>query len=353
MKQKKSDKKQAGTVEIPAAETGQANPGVIQHIDLSMIACSPFNLRKYRPEEELEELKTSIMSFGIIQSVTLRLKESGYEIVCGERCYRASLMAGLFTVPVIIRDCSDAEAMEICILENLQRRDINPVEEALSFGKLMEVRGYSIEDLVKQFGKVDKYIRSHLQLRNLTDQISELLAREEITLAIALEVARFCPDIQQDVYENHLSADDSYSWKHLPAKDFRRVLENKYSTDLSKYEFDRSDCKGCRFNSSIYDLFADGNCGNCQNMECMRYKQAEYMTTEATRMLNERKNVNVGICVAPNSFASEEVVGNLIDTGCEIYEMQAGRRQRKIRSKNSAGKICETGKSPSKKAWRR
>lgn len=329
MKQKISNKKKVGeksSAAAPAAvKTKQENPEVIQNIELPMIVCNPFNPRKYRNEEDLEELKQSIVNFGIIQPVTLRVKGEQYEIVCGERRYWASLMAERTTIPAIIKEYSDAEAMEICILENLQRRDVNPLEEAVSFGKLMEVRGYSIEDLVKQFGKTDKYIRSRLQLRNLTDEISELLVREEITLAAALEISRFCPDIQKDVYENHLSADDNYSWKRLQAKYFRKMLESKYSTDLSKYEFDRSDCKGCRFNSSVYDLFADGNCGNCQNMECLRHKQAEYIASEATRLLNERRNVNVGICVAPNSFASAEVVNNLMDTGCEIYEMQASR----------------------------
>jgi ParB family chromosome partitioning protein len=329
MKQKISNKKEAGeknTVTTPAAvETKQASPEVIQNIELSMIACSPFNPRKYRTEEDLEELTQSIVNFGIIQPVTLRKKGEGYEIVCGERRYRASVMAERQTVPAIIKEYSDAEAMEICILENLQRRDVSPVEEAVSFGKLMEIKGYSIEDLVKQFGKTDKYIRSRLQLRNLVDAVAELLVREEITLAAALEIARFCPDIQKDVYENHLSADGNYSWKHLHAKDFHRMIESKYSTDLSKYEFDKAECRECRFNSLIYDLFADGNCGSCQNMECLRHKQAEYIASEATRLLNERRNVNVGICVAPNSFASAEVVENLIDTGCEIYEMQATR----------------------------
>ncbi|GAB6010394.1 ParB/RepB/Spo0J family partition protein [Dysgonomonas reticulitermitis] len=339
MKRKISDKKEAGkekSVKTPATvtmkqettatvQTGQASPEVIQNIELSMIVCSPFNPRKYRGEEDLEELRQSIVNFGIIQPVTLRVKGEQYEIVCGERRYRASLMAEKTTIPAIIKEYSDAEAMEICILENLQRRDINPVEEALSFGKLMEVRGYSIEDLVRQFGKTDKYIRSRLQLRNLADEIAGLLVREEITLAIALELARFCPDIQRDVYESHLSADDNYSWKNLQAKDFRKMLEGMYSTDLSRYEFDKADCKACPFNSSVYDLFADGNCGNCQNIECLRYKQAEFVASETTRLLNERKNENIGICVAPDSFASAEVVENLIDTGCEIYEMQASR----------------------------
>jgi ParB family chromosome partitioning protein len=242
MKQKISNKKQTGgesKQENPVTvEMKQASPGVIQNIELPVIVCNPFNPRKYRPEEDLEELKTSIANFGIIQPVTLRPKGTGYEIVCGERRYRASVLAGLATIPAIVRDYSDGEAMEICILENLQRRDINPVEEALSFGKLMEVRGYSIEDLVKQFGKTDKYIRSRLQLRNLIDEVAALLAGEEITLGVALELARFCPDIQKEVYHEHLG-DDSYSWKRLQTGEFHRMLEKGYSTDLSNYEFDR------------------------------------------------------------------------------------------------------------------
>jgi hypothetical protein len=117
--------------------------------------------------------------------------------------------------------------------------------------------------------------------------------------------------------------DDNYSWKKLPAKDFRKLLENGYSKELSNYEFDKGDCINCKSNSSIYDLFADGNCGICQNMECLRYKQAEYMALETTRLMDEKKGMIAGICVAPNSFASAEVVGNLSDTGCEIYEMSA------------------------------
>jgi ParB family chromosome partitioning protein len=324
MKQKNSNRKAAGKEKTPATvEKKQASPEVIQNIELSMIVCSPFNPRKYRNEEELEELTRSIVNFGIIQPVTLRKKGEQYEIVCGERRYRASLMAERTIIPAIIKEYSDAEAMEICILENLQRRDINPVEEADSFGKLMEVRSYSIDDLVKQFGKTDKYIRSRLQLRNLVDEVAELLVKEEITLGIALELARFCSDIQKEVYREHLGADDSYSWKRLQTKEFRIMLEKGYSADLSNYEFDKSDCINCHSNSSVCDLFADGNCGLCQNMECLRYKQAEYMAVEATKLLNERKNA--AICIAPESFASAEVVNNLVDTGHEIYEMSASR----------------------------
>ena len=326
MKKNFSEKKTVGVKNKPdtpaTVETGQPDPEVIRNIDLSMIQCNPFNPRKYRTDEDLEELKTSIVNFGIIQPVTVRKKEDFYEIVCGERRYHASLLAGLLTIPAIVKDYSDEEAMEISILENLQRRDISPVEEAVSFGKLMEVRGYTIEELVVKFGKTDKYIRSRLQLRNLLDEISELLVREEITLSIALELSRFCQEIQQEVYREHLQ-DDNYSWKKLPAKDFRRLLENGYSMDLSNYEFDREECRNCRFNSSIYDLFLDGNNGICQNMECLRFKQAEFMASETARLMNERKGMIAGVCVTPNSFASAEVVETLSETGCDIYEISA------------------------------
>jgi ParB family chromosome partitioning protein len=263
-------------------------------------------------------LTQSIVNYGIIQPITVRKKGDKYEIVCGERRYHASVKANLDTVPAIVKTYSDEEAMEICILENLQRRDINPVEEALSFGKLMEVRNYSIDDLVKQFGKTDKYIRSRLQLRNLTENIADLLVKEEITLAVALELARYCHDIQHHVYENHLSKEDDYSWKNLTAKEFSRLLENGYSADLSNYDFDKDDCKGCRSNSSLFDLFADGNGGYCQDMGCLRHKQAEYVSNETTKMLIQ--NPNIAVCLAPNSYASAEIVDNLADTGCDIYE---------------------------------
>jgi hypothetical protein len=93
--------------------------------------------------------------------------------------------------------------------------------------------------------------------------------------------------------------------------------------DLSNYEFDKGDCQNCKFNSSIYDLFSDGNCGICQNMECLRYKQGEYMAAATALLMEERKGMITAICVAPNSFASAEVVENLSETGCDVYEMSA------------------------------
>ncbi|MDR0832608.1 MAG: ParB/RepB/Spo0J family partition protein [Candidatus Symbiothrix sp.] len=324
MKKKISNKKQAGEekqqLQTPATvETSKGNPEIIQNIELSMIVCNPYNPRKYRPDEDLRELSKSIANFGIIQPITLRPKDDRYEIVCGERRYRSSLMAELTTIPSIIKSYTDEEAMEITILENLQRKDISPVEEAVSFGRLMELRGYTIEDLVTQFGKSDKYIRSRLQLRNLTDEIADLILQDEITLAMALELARFCPEIQKDVYREHLSEENNSSWKHLSAGEFHSRMEAGYSNDLSKYEFDKTDCNDCPHNSAKFDLFLTGNCGSCQNVGCLQYKQSEYMAAEAAKLVET--GPNIGVCVTPHSNASADVVEHLSDIGCDVYEI--------------------------------
>jgi hypothetical protein len=152
MKQKISDKKETGKVktqETPVTvESGQ--PEMIQNIELSMIVCNSFNPRKYRTEEDLEELKQSIVNFGIIQPFTLRVKGETYEIVCGERRFRASLKAGISTIPAIVKNYSDEEAMEICILENLQRRDINPVEDVKRLVREKTVPGVDFQPLEEE-----------------------------------------------------------------------------------------------------------------------------------------------------------------------------------------------------------
>jgi ParB family chromosome partitioning protein len=187
----------------------------------------------------------------------------------------------------------------------------------------MELRGYTIEDLVNQFGKSDKYIRTRLQLRNLTDEISDLIIRDQITLGIGLELSRFCPEIQKDVYREHLSEDGNSSWKHLSAAEFHNRMESGYSNDLSKYEFDKTDCKVCPFNSAKYNLFADDICGSCQNVDCLHYKQSEYMAQEASKLV--KTGTNIGVCVTPHSNASTDVVEHLSDIGCEVYELYPDR----------------------------
>lgn len=294
---------------------------MITHVVLSNIKPNPYNPRKEFPEEDIRELADSIKVHSVVQPVTLRPKDGSYEIVCGERRYRASLIADKESIPAIIRNYSDGEAMEITIIENLQRKDITPVEEANSFKLLMETRRYGVDDLIKRFGKSEKYVRNRLRLLNLTEELSLMLRNEAITIGIALELAKYSHEIQQEVYTSHLVDEDYTCWKHLSTSDFKNRMERAYTTNLNNYEFDKSACKGCPFNTESYNLFAESDCGKCMKESCLKAKQQEYVVNTCLDLV--KTDNSIGVCVRPNGNVSTEVVENLKELGFEVHETYA------------------------------
>ena len=133
-------------------------------------------------EEALRELADSIAQHGVLQPLLVRpLPDGGYQLVAGERRWRASRMAGLFEVPVIIREMSDSEMMQISMIENLQRENLNPVEEALGYKALQEEYGLTQEEIAKTVGKSRPVIANSLRLLNLSEQILEMLKEGRIT----------------------------------------------------------------------------------------------------------------------------------------------------------------------------
>jgi ParB family chromosome partitioning protein len=290
----------------------------IESIPASLIVCNPFNPRRYRTDEDMQELSDSIRLHGLLQPITVRSKGENFEIVCGERRFRASVMAGLETVPSIVKDYSDEQAMEVCILENLQRKDISPIEEAEAFGHLYGLRGYTIETLAKQFGKSETYIRGRLQLRNLIEDAAQLLVNGELSIANALELSRYNQEIQADIHAEHLAGENYYSWKELSAAAFRDRLEHHYSNSLANYSFDLSDCETCRYNSAAYDLFTTDKCGNCQNAACLKEKQLEHMLKATIEKVEATKDT--AICLHPYSGTTKSLRDKLDEKGYEIVE---------------------------------
>lgn len=138
--------------------------------------------RKSFDEKALEELSESISRHGLIQPIVVTEKASGrYEIIAGERRWRASRMAGLRTVPVIIRELTDKQAMEMALIENLQREDLNPVEEALGFRSLMVSYGLTQEQLAETMGKSRSGIANTLRLLELSPEETESLRQDKIS----------------------------------------------------------------------------------------------------------------------------------------------------------------------------
>jgi len=154
---------------IGALIPGAPNRAAPYEVPRSLIDPDPNQPRKRFDEAALEELAASIKANGLIQPIVVRMSEGGrYVIIAGERRWRASALAGLDQVPIVCRDVSDEEAFELAILENIQREDLSPIEEALSFVRLMDERGYTQEVLAERTGKSRAAISNSIRLLKLS-----------------------------------------------------------------------------------------------------------------------------------------------------------------------------------------
>ncbi|MDC3067994.1 ParB/RepB/Spo0J family partition protein [Paracoccaceae bacterium] len=141
--------------------------------------------RKSFSADDLNELASSLKETGIIQPILVREKGGFFEIVAGERRWRASQIAKIHEMPVIVKDITDEESVKISIIENIQRIDLNPVEEAYSYNQLIEKFGYTQEKVSNSLGKSRSYIANSLRLLTLNDQVLKLLEKGKITVGHA------------------------------------------------------------------------------------------------------------------------------------------------------------------------
>ena len=154
----------------------------IQEVSLSELRPNPYQPRKYFSEESITELKDSILNHGILQPILVRKSIKGYEIVVGERRYRAATEAGLKTVPVVIKELTEDKMMEFALIENLQREDLNSIEEAVAYDKLMKHLKLTQEQLAKRLGKSRPHIANHLRLLQLPNEVQALIEEGELSM---------------------------------------------------------------------------------------------------------------------------------------------------------------------------
>ncbi|WP_431028521.1 ParB/RepB/Spo0J family partition protein [Lysinibacillus sp. LZ02] len=143
----------------------------VEYIAIGKLIVNPFQPRQIFNEEALKELAESIKEHGIIQPIVVRPKEKKYEIIAGERRFRAAQMAGLKEVPAIVKDMTEQQMMEVAILENLQREDLTPIEEAEAYSSLIENLNFTQEQLAKRLGKSRSYIANHIRLLQLPEEV--------------------------------------------------------------------------------------------------------------------------------------------------------------------------------------
>ena len=154
----------------------------VQEIKVSDIRANRYQPRQDFDEGAMEELKESIKSYGVLQPVLVRkLPDGGYELVAGERRLRASKMAGKETIPAIIVDFNDTQMMEISLLENIQRKDLTPIEEASAYQQLIKKLNYTQDQLAKRLGKSRTNVANMLRLLSLPDEVKQMVAEGKLS----------------------------------------------------------------------------------------------------------------------------------------------------------------------------
>ncbi|MBS4177613.1 ParB/RepB/Spo0J family partition protein [Lederbergia citrea] len=154
----------------------------VRDIDLREIQPNPYQPRKVFTEEAINELKESILQHGVLQPIIVRKNIKGYEIVVGERRFRASKAANLTKIPAVIRELNDQQMMELAVLENLQREDLTPIEEAAAYQTLMDRLHITQEELAKRLGKSRPHIANHVRLLSLPKHIQQYITDGKLTM---------------------------------------------------------------------------------------------------------------------------------------------------------------------------
>ena len=142
-------------------------------VEVDRITPSPFQPRRTFDEAKIEELASSIRNQGIIQPLVVRRNGDGYELIAGERRWRAAMRAGLTHVPIVVRDASDHEALQLALVENLQREDLNPIEEANGYRRLLDEFHWSQEEMAEKVGKSRPAIANSMRLLSLPTEVQQ------------------------------------------------------------------------------------------------------------------------------------------------------------------------------------
>lgn len=182
----------------------------INQISISDIKANPYQPRKIFDQSALDELSESIKEHGILQPVVVRKAGKRFELVVGERRFRAAKLAKLTEIPAIIKELTDQQMMELAILENLQREDLTPIEEAEAYQKLMEALNLTQEQLAFRLGKSRPHIANHVRLLALPKEVRELISDKKLSMGhgrtlLGLRSKKIIPETAEKVVKDNLN----------------------------------------------------------------------------------------------------------------------------------------------------
>ena len=244
--------------------------------------------RKNFDKEALQELADSIKQFGIIQPIVVQKKDDYYEIIAGERRWRAAKLAKLKEVPVIIKEYSDREVMEIALIENIQRKDLNPIEEALAYKSLIDEYSLKQEELANRVSKSRTAIANSMRLLKLTDSVQNMLINDEISMGHA----RALLTLEQE--DLQIEAAKTIVSKGLSVRDTEKLVKSILNPKQVKLPIPSAE-------AAIYDAIAN--------------KLREKMGTKVS--INHKKNGKGKIEI---EYYSQEELERLIEMFDDIEE---------------------------------
>lgn len=282
----------------------------LKSLPLNVVVPDPNQPRKYYDELAMNELVQSIATDGVIQPILVRPIGDQYMIVCGERRYRASQLAGKKDIPAVIRHLQDDEALQLQIVENLLRKDVHPIEEAVAFKSLSDK--YSIEEIATRVGKSPGYVAKRVKLNDLVPDGQFIYWHNMIDMKLAQMLARLTPEDQQAAIDE--SSDRKAKSKEIEAVSEWRLKSLCQSTmvSLDRAIFKTNDaklypeagaCTKCPFNSANQPLLFDDEKGRkCSKPACFKIKTVR---AEQAKLQEVAANPNI-IVVADSSYFTEE-----------------------------------------------
>ena len=195
------------TIENSIIEEAKTNDQIVE-INLSELRANPYQPRKNFDEEALNELALSIKEHGVFQPIIVKKSIKGYEIIAGERRFRASKLAGLETIPAIVKDFSDEEMMQIALLENLQRENLTSIEEAKAYKSIIESMNITQDELAKKVGKSRSHVTNILGLLKLPASVQDMVLYNKLSMGHARVLSKLDdPKIVEDLAQRVITED--------------------------------------------------------------------------------------------------------------------------------------------------
>ncbi len=314
----------------------------IKYFKTDELSPSKLNPRKNIDPESLKELSESIREIGIIHPLVVRHAHRTMEIICGDRRYRAAVMAQVKQIPCIVKVLTDSDAIDLMITENLQREDVCPLDEAEAFNTLIKKKRYDIPGLMARFGKSEFYVRTRLVLNDLIHDFRYLLREGVIGVGHAVELSKLKAEDQQELFDDTFSPEERYQeyWSCPTIKQLKGHIERDFSKQLSDASFDLNDptldkaagtCVGCQKNTaSTQSLFPDApESGICLDRVCFKHKSDIHFDRTLKNILENEPDVVIG-CNSYIYGEAEKKVKKMVKDGIPVVKIGWSEELREI-----------------------